>query len=240
MKIIVCENYNEMSEQAANIVAECVTAKPNCILGLATGSTPLGLYNNLAELNKNGEIDFSGVTTFNLDEYFPIAQDNNQSYRYFMNKNLFGKINIRIENTFIPNGSAIDPQSECESYEKKIMQYGGIDLQVLGIGQNGHIGFNEPDNFLLANTHIATLEESTITANSRFFENREDVPTKALTMGMATIFKARRIILLASGKEKSNAVASLLNDKISTQSPATMLKLHPDVTLICDTGAYTR
>ena len=238
MRVIVCNDYDEMSRRAAKIVASQITLKPNCVLGLATGSTPIGLYDNLAEMNRLGEIDFSDVTTFNLDEYYPISPDNDQSYRYFMNEHLFSKVNIDINRTHVPNGQTDDPEAECENYEKMINESGGIDLQILGIGQNGHIGFNEPDNNLNTVTHLTGLTQSTIDANSRFFEKKEDVPTKALTMGIASILKSRKIILLASGRTKYKVVSELLNDGINTSVPATMLKVHPDVVLICDKEAY--
>ncbi len=239
MKIIVCDNYDEMSKVAAKIVAEQVKTNPNSVLGLATGSTPIGMYGELAEMNKRGEIDFKTIRTFNLDEYYPLAADNDQSYRYFMNENLFSKINIDISNTHILNGLCEDTTAECENFEKLIEQNGGIDLQVLGIGQNGHIGFNEPSENLNSRTHLTDLTENTIQANSRFFDDISDVPTQALTMGMGTILKARKIILLAGGKNKHNAVASLLTSSISTEMPASMLKVHNDVTLICDREAYS-
>ena len=198
------------------------------------------MYKRLIEKCKNGELDFSEVKTFNLDEYYPISRDNNQSYYYFMNENLFDEINIKKENIHIPNGEAKDVEAECEEYEKMIEEAGGIDLQILGIGQNGHIGFNEPDENLNSKTHVTGLTESTIKANSRFFDSIEDVPTKALTMGIATILKSRKIILMACGVEKSDAVAELLTDDIKTDNPATMLKVHPDVVLICDKDAYSK
>lgn len=238
MNIIICDNYEELSLKAAEIVASLVNSKPDCILGLATGSTPIGLYENLCKMNKSGEVDFEKVTSFNLDEYYPISPENDQSYRFFMNKHLFSKININIDNTFVPNGEAKDPERECREYDHKIKNSGGIDLQILGIGQNGHIGFNEPDDTLNADTHLTGLTESTIEANSRFFEKPKDVPTKALTMGIASILSAKKIILLANGKSKKEVVASLLNSDITTNIPATILKVHPDVTLICDREAY--
>lgn len=239
MRIILCENYEEMSAKAANIVASQVMLKPDCTLGLATGSTPIGMYNKLAKMYENGEIDFSQVNTFNLDEYYPIKKDNDQSYDYFMRKNLFSKINIDMSKTHIPNGETDDPHAECENYEKLIKQNGGIDLQILGIGQNGHIGFNEPDACLNSYTHLTKLTENTIKANSRFFDSFDEVPKQALTMGISTILTAKKIILLASGASKSRVVAELLNDEINTSIPATMLKTHPDVILICDKDAYT-
>lgn len=239
MRVILCENYEEMSKQASKLVASQLILKPDSVLGLATGSTPIGLYDNLIEMNKKGEIDFSGVTTFNLDEYYPIKKSNDQSYDYFMNEHLFSKVNIDKENTHIPNGETENPAEECKNYEKLIRQNGGIDLQILGIGTNGHIGFNEPDNNLNSLTHLTDLTESTIEANSRFFDNADEVPKQALTMGISTILKSRKIILLASGANKSRVVGELLNPEINTSIPATMLKVHPDVVLICDRDAYS-
>lgn len=238
MKVIVCENYEEMSEKAANIFAAQLTLKPDSVLGLATGSTPVGMYKKLAEKNEAGEIDFSAVRTFNLDEYYPIKRDNSQSYFTFMNENLFSHINIDIANTHVPNGETDDAEAECKEYEEKLRAAGGVDLQVLGIGQNGHIAFNEPDDALFSYTHVTGLTKSTIEANSRFFDSEKDVPTQALTMGMASIMSAKKIILLANGASKKDAVKELLNDKITTSVPATLLKLHPDVVLICDKEAY--
>ena len=239
MKIIVCNDYNEISKTAADIVAGKLKSKPKTVLGLATGSTPVGMYNELAEKNLNKEIDFKEVVTFNLDEYYPISSDNPQSYRYFMNEHLFNKINIKMENTHILNGMCKDTDIECYNFEKMIEKQGGIDLQILGIGQNGHIGFNEPDVTLNSRTHLTDLTENTIEANSRFFENISEVPRQALTMGIATILSAKKIILLASGRNKCKAVKELMNSKISTDNPASMLKVHPDVTLICDKEAYS-
>lgn len=238
MRLILCENYEEMSLQGAKIFASQIILKPDSILGLATGSTPVGLYQNLIKMNKSGDIDFKDVTTFNLDEYYPISPENSQSYRYFMNEQLFNHINIDINKTFVPFGMAENPVEECIAYDEKIKACGGVDLQLLGIGQNGHIGFNEPDENLVAGTHITGLTESTINANSRFFDDISEVPTKALTMGMTTILKAKKIVLLASGKSKAAVVKELLNDNINTSVPATLLKVHPDVILICDKEAY--
>jgi len=239
MRVIVCENYEELSIRAARIVAGQIHVKPNCVLGLATGSTPVGMYKKLIEMNENGEIDFSEVTSFNLDEYYPIKKDNCQSYQYFMNENLFNHINIDKENTHIPNGEAEDPVAECKAYDKTIKQHGGIDLQILGIGQNGHIGFNEPDAYLNSFTHLTDLTESTLEANSRFFGEDEVMPTQALTMGISSILNAKKIILLASGAAKHRVVTELMNDTINTSFPASMLKTHPDVVLICDKEAFS-
>lgn len=238
MRVIVCEDYNELSLKAAKILASQVTIKPDSVLGLATGSTPEGMYANLAQMNKDGEVDFSDVTTFNLDEYYPIADENDQSYHYFMNKHLFSKVNINPENINLLSGTTQSPDEECAAYDKKIKNAGGIDLQVLGIGKNGHIGFNEPEANLNAKTHLTALTQSTIKANSRFFENESDVPTHALTMGIRSILLSRKIILLASGAGKHKVVKELLEGGINTHIPATMLKVHRDVTLICDKAAY--
>ena len=238
MKTIICKTYEEISKVAAEEIAELVKAEPSCTLGLATGSTPIGMYSELIKKYEAGQLDFSAVTTFNLDEYYPIAKENDQSYDYFMHKNLFDRINVDAKNINIPDGSAADPEAECVRYEKKLEEHGAIDIQVLGIGQNGHIGFNEPGEFLYASTHITGLTESTISANARFFDSEDDVPKKALTMGMGTILKAKKILLLANGKSKHAAISALLDDKISTDIPATLLKTHPNVILICDEEAY--
>ena len=239
MRLILCENYDEVSKAAAKIVASQVTLKPNSILGLATGSTPVGMYNLLGDMCKNGDIDFSETKSFNLDEYYPLSADNDQSYHYFMDEKFFSKINIKKENTFILDGMASSPKDECSSFERKIEASGGIDLQILGIGQNGHIGFNEPNASLNSKTHLTDLTESTIKANSRFFESYDDVPKQALTMGIGTILKAKKIILLASGANKHRVVKELIEGEINTDIPASMLKLHSDVILICDKAAYS-
>ena len=238
MKVIVCNTYDELSLEAAKIMAATIKEKPNGVLGLATGSTPIGMYDNLIEMYKKGELDFKDIKTFNLDEYYPLSADNDQSYHYFMNKQLFSQINVKEENIHILDGLAENPEKECEDFEKLIEENGGIDIQVLGIGQNGHIGFNEPDEKLYANTHLTDLTENTIKANSRFFEKESDVPTKALTMGMGTILKAKKIIILANGKAKHKVVSELVQPMITTNNPATFLNAHSDVTLICDKEAF--
>ena len=238
MKIIVCKDYAEMSAKAADIVAAQVTLKPNCVLGLATGSTPEGMYACLVKKYKAGELDFSAVRSVNLDEYYPIAPDNDQSYRYFMNENLFNHVNIDKSRTFVPNGMAADPVAACEAYEETVASVGAAAIQVLGIGQNGHIGFNEPDSALEVRTHVTDLTESTIKANARFFASEADVPTKALTMGIGTILNAKKIIILANGAAKHEAVSKMLAGKLDTSCPASMLNLHADVTVICDEAAY--
>lgn len=237
IKVIKCENYEEMSRAAADIVAAVMKKKPNAVLGLATGSTPVGMYRILADMNKAGEIDFSDVTTVNLDEYYPISPDNDQSYRYFMNDNLFDHVNIDKARTYVPDGSAKDPDEACRLYEKTLKKVGKVDIQVLGIGQNGHIGFNEPAKTLEVLTHVTKLTKSTIQANARFFASESDVPTKALTMGMGTILRARKIIIMANGAAKKDAVAVMLKGGLNTSCPASLLNLHDDVTLICDKAA---
>ena len=238
MNIVLCENYDEISLKAAELIKEQLVRKPDSVLGFATGSTPVGTYKKLVEMFNSGEVDFKKVTSFNLDEYYPISNLNEQSYHYFMNENLFKYINIPKDRIHIPNGEAEDPAEECASYERQIADAGGIDLQILGIGRNGHIGFNEPAENLCQMTHLTALSDDTISANARFFENEILVPTHALTMGISTIFNARKIILLASGSSKHNAIKTLFSDDISTNNPASMLKLHPDVTIICDYEAY--
>ncbi|MBR4868685.1 MAG: glucosamine-6-phosphate deaminase [Clostridia bacterium] len=238
MNIIVCNSYEEMSAAAGKLYVDLLQAKPNAVLGFATGSTPLGLYQFLAEQNKAGVIDFKEVTTFNLDEYYPMDPTHDQSYRYFMDKNLFNNINIDKANTFVPDGTAKDVDTVGEAYDAAIDAKGGIDLQLLGVGRNGHIGFNEPDTALVAGTHVTDLTDDTIDANARFFEKKEDVPTKAVTMGMGTIMKARQIVCIISGANKNAVIKALQNDTVTTDCPATFLKLHPNVTILCDKEAF--
>lgn len=238
MKIIVTENYEDMSAEAAKIMAEIIKSKPDCTLGLATGGTPVGMYNILADMVNKGELSFRRVSTVNLDEYYPISPENSQSYRYFMNKSLFDRVDIDKIRTFVPDGSAKDVESACKEHEDRIDGL-GIDVQVLGIGRNGHIGFNEPDRELFRYTHLAVLTDDTVKANARFFESESEVPKHAITMGIASVFKAKKIILLASGKSKAEAIKALITGGISTECPATLLCLHPDVTVICDEDAYS-
>ncbi|EHI97782.1 Glucosamine-6-phosphate deaminase [Clostridium sp. DL-VIII] len=234
MKLLVVKDYEEMSKVAAETFKEVINEKPEAILGLATGSTPVGLYKYLIEMNKNKEIDFSKIKTVNLDEYVGLGEENPQSYRYFMNENLFNHVNINKSNTFVPNGLAKDLDEETKNYDKRIDELGGIDLQILGIGSNGHIAFNEPDEFLISETHVTNLAQSTIEANSRFFNSIEEVPTKAISMGIGQIMKAKKILLLVKGEDKADAIKELLNGKITTNNPATILKLHKDVVVIID------
>lgn len=234
MRIIVEKNYHDLSKKAALMLASQITLKPNSNLGLATGGTPLAMYDKLIEMYRDGEIDFSEVKSFNLDEYCGLAEDHPNSYHYYMYHNFFNDINIKKENINIPNGNAENLEEECKKYENLIKKARGIDLQILGIGSNGHIGFNEPNKNLNVSTEIVNLTEETIAANSRFFESKEDVPKKAISMGMATILKANRIILLASGQNKAEAIKKTINGKISTQVPASLLQAHPNITILLD------
>ncbi|QEK12422.1 glucosamine-6-phosphate deaminase [Crassaminicella thermophila] len=240
MRIICVDDYDEMSKKAANIVASQIILKPDSILGLATGATPLGMYKYLVKTYKDGHIDFEQVKTFNLDEYYGLDKENKQSYYYYMHENFFKFINISKESVNIPNGMAKDIYQESLEYERKIRQCGGIDLQVLGIGRNGHIGFNEPDIKFEALTHMVNLDEQTINDNSRFFDSMEDVPTKAISMGIKTIMHARKILLLASGKEKADAIYGAIYGKITPKLPASVLQLHPDVMFIVDKEAASK
>ena len=239
IKVIVCENYEQMSEEGAKVIAAQLKAKPDSILGLATGSTPVGMYQCLQKMNKAGEISFKDVTSYNLDEYYPLAPTHDQSYRYFMNFNLFDHVDIDKNRTHVPNGLAKDPAEEGKAYDAAVAAAGGIDLQVLGLGQNGHIGFNEPEDELYADTHLTDLTDNTIEANARFFASKDDVPTQAITMGLATIMQAKQILVLASGANKHDVVKKMVSDdRITTQVPCTVLKAHKDVILICDKAAY--
>lgn len=232
MKLIVTKDYAEMSIRGAEIIRDMINLRPDMVLGLATGSTPVGMYGELVRMNKSGSLSFKDITTVNLDEYYPIKPENDQSYRWFMDNNLFDHVDIDKSRTHLLSGTAEDPEKECSDYEALIERLGGIDLQVLGIGRNGHIGFNEPGSFLYPHTHKTDLTENTISANSRFFDTIDSVPRHALTMGIGTILNASKIIILASGREKKDAVKRMLSDTIDTMCPATLLSLHKDVTAI--------
>ncbi len=232
MKFITVKSYEELSRKAANIIAAQVTLKPSCVLGLATGSSPVGTYENLAKMCAEGDVDFKNVTSVNLDEYVGLDGSHDQSYRYFMNTNLFSKVNIDISKTYVPNGCAEDIAKEGEAYDELIKSLGGIDLQLLGIGYDGHIGFNEPDEFFTKETHLVELDESTIDANARFFATRDDVPRSAITMGMMSIMNAKKILLVANGSGKKDIVEKAFFGPITPQVPASILQLHPDVTVI--------
>ncbi|MCI9527340.1 MAG: glucosamine-6-phosphate deaminase [Lachnospiraceae bacterium] len=239
MNIIKANDYNDMSRKAANIISAQVIVKPDCVLGLATGSSPLGLYANLVERYKQGDLDFSQVKSVNLDEYLGLTHDNPQSYYYFMNENLFRQINIAPENTHIPDGLAENAEQACAEYEQIIQSLGGIDLQLLGLGNNGHIGFNEPGTAFEQPTHCVSLTESTIQANSRFFEKLEDVPTKACTMGIKSIMSAKKIVIIVNGKGKADIVQKAFFGPVTTDVPASILQMHPNVTLVADAEALS-
>ncbi len=232
MKYIVVKTYEELSNKAADLIAAQILVKPNCVLGLATGSSPVGTYKRLIEDNKAGKIDFSTVTSVNLDEYVGLDGSNDQSYRYFMNDNLFNHVNIDKAKTFVPSGLAEDLAAEGEAYDAMIKELGGIDLQLLGIGLDGHIGFNEPDAYFTGPTHQVTLDESTIEANARFFASKDEVPTTAITMGMMSIMQAKKVLLIANGAAKKAIVEKAFFGPIDPQVPASILQLHPDVTVI--------
>lgn len=238
MEILLCNSYDEISEKAAAILADTVNKKPTAVLGMATGSTPEGMYKRLIKRYEAGTLDFSSVETFNLDEYYPLAAENEQSYHYYMYEKLFRHINVKPERIHILDGEAEDADAECKAYGDAIAAAGGIDLQILGIGENGHIGFNEPGEYLHADVHKTALTESTVNANARFFATRDEVPRYALTVGIGDILRAKKILLLASGKAKAKAIRALLDDRITTSVPASLLKTHPNVILICDRAAY--
>lgn len=232
MKFITVDTYEKMSRKAANIISAQIIAKPDCVLGLTTGSSPVGTYKQLVDSYKRGDIDFSNVTTINLDEYLGLDAENDQSYRYFMNTNLFDHVNIDKDKTFVLNGGAEDMDAECAAYDANVKKCGGIDLQLLGIGIDGHIGFNEPDDVFTKNTHIVDLDESTIVANSRFFASIDDVPKKAVTMGMGAIMRSKKILLVANGVNKREILERAFFGPITPEIPASILQLHPDVTVI--------
>lgn len=232
MKYIEVENYAEMSKKGAALIAAEVVSKPNAVLGLATGSTPVGIYKQLIEWFRNGDLDFSGVTSVNLDEYLGLDGTNPQSYRYFMNDNLFNHVNIDKRRTFVPSGIADDLAAEGEAYDKLIKSLGGIDIQLLGIGEDGHIGFNEPDDCFTGPTHVVDLDESTVVANARFFDSIDDVPRKAITMGMASIMQAKKVLLVANGPKKYDIIQKAFFGPITPKVPASILQLHGDLTVI--------
>lgn len=234
IQIYKTKSYEELSKKAAHIIAAEIHQKPNCVLGLATGSTPIGTYKNLAELYQDGILDFSKVKSVNLDEYRGLSKENDQSYYYFMNHHLFQHININKSNTNVPNGQVEDAQKECAHYESIIDEYGAQDIQLLGLGHNGHIGFNEPCDEFIKDTHCVDLTESTIEANKRFFADVKDVPRQAYTMGIHTIMKAKRILVIASGDDKAQIIKDAFFGPITPQVPASILQLHPDVVLIVD------
>jgi glucosamine-6-phosphate deaminase len=237
MRVIVEKTYEEMSKRAAQFVARLVRNKPNCILGLATGSTPIGLYKELIRLHKDEGLDFSGVTSFNLDEYYGLAPDHDQSYNYFMREQLFDHVNLDPKKTHVPNGLAKDVDAFCEQYEQAIRNAGGIDLQVLGIGGDGHIAFNEPGSSLGSRTRLKTLTAETIADNARFFESEADVPRWAITMGVGTILESKQCLLLANGLKKAKVIAEAVEGPVTAQVTASALQLHRDVIAVLDEDA---
>ena len=239
MKIYRAEDYNSMSRRAANILSAQVILKPDSVLGLATGSTPVGMYRQLVNWYEKGDIDFSQVHTVNLDEYLGLAPDHDQSYRYFMQQNLFDHINVRPENTNVPNGLASDPEAECRRYNEVIAGLGGIDLQVLGMGHNGHIGFNEPEEAFELETHVVDLTENTIQANARFFASKDEVPRRAITMGIKSIMQARHILVVVSGEDKAEIVRRAFAGPVTPLVPASILQMHPHLSLVGDEAALS-
>ena len=237
MKVYIGKNYEEMSRIAANVLSAQVMMKPDCVLGLATGSTPIGTYKVLIERCAAGDLDFSQVKSINLDEYVGLSGEHDQSYRYFMNNNLFNHINIDKANTNVPNGLAEDVDAECARYNDVINTLGPIDIQVLGMGHNGHIGFNEPDDHFPLETHKVDLAQSTIDANARFFASADEVPRQALTMGIKTIMQAKKVLVVVSGKDKAEIVKKAFTGPVTPQVPASILQMHSDVILVADEAA---
>ena len=237
MRIIKVKNYDEVSVKTANMILGQVNLKPDAVLGLATGGSPVGAYKKIVEAYNNGEVDFSGVTTINLDEYRGIKRNHEQSYWSFMQENLFKHVNVRENHIFIPNGENLNSEEVCREYDKTIETAGGIDMQLLGIGLDGHIGFNEPADHFEKNTHCVELTESTIEANKRFFESKDEVPRQAYTMGIKNIMTAKKILLVATGEAKADALYKSLYGPITPNVPASILQLHPDVTVVADEGA---
>lgn len=240
MIIFRTADYKEMSKKAADLISAQVIMKPDCVLGLATGSTPIGTYEQLVERYERGDLDFAEVKSANLDEYKGLAKDNEQSYYYFMYHHLFKHVNIKLENTHIPDGMEPDSEKECRRYENVLASLRGVDLQLLGLGHNGHIGFNEPADAFAKFTHCVDLTPSTLEANKRFFENEEEVPRRAYTMGIVTIMQAKKILLIVSGKDKADILFQSLRGPITPQVPASILQLHRDVTVVADEAALSR
>jgi glucosamine-6-phosphate deaminase len=234
MRVIICKDYELLSKKGASIIARLIRKKPDCVLGLATGSTPIGTYKELARIHREEGLDFSKLTTFNLDEYLGLSPDHDQSYHHFMQENLFQHVNVNPDDIHIPNGLAKDLPTECMGYERSIKEAGGVDLQLLGLGRDGHIGFNEPSSSLGSRTRVKTLTPETIEDNARFFDQNEDVPRFALTMGVGTIMDAKEILLLASGENKAEALRATIEGPISAEFTASVLQLHSKVTMIAD------
>ncbi|NUP89659.1 MAG: glucosamine-6-phosphate deaminase [Candidatus Sumerlaeia bacterium] len=237
MEVIITKDYDQMSKVAADIIADQIKRRPNCVLGLATGGTPVGTYKELIRRHKEGKLDFSKVVTFNLDEYVGLPVTHDQSYHYFMHDNLFNHVNVAPQNVHVPPGMAPDIEAACAWYEQEIDKAGGIDLQLLGIGGDGHIAFNEPGSSLASRTRLKTLTEETIKDNARFFEKESDVPRFAVTMGVGTILEARKLLLIANGKKKAKVTAEFIEGPITSQITATALQLHPNAVVVLDEEA---
>lgn len=239
MRIIRAKDYEDMSRKAANIISSVMTLKPDCVLGLATGSSPVGTYKHLIRRYENGDLDFSRVTSVNLDEYKGLDRENSQSYYYFMRENLFSHVNIRMENTYIPDGTEADSEKACSAYNEILHKVGSVDLQLLGIGHDGHIGFNEPADTFAKESHCVDLTDMTIEANARFFASRNEVPTQAYTMGIQTIMSARKVLMVASGADKAKIIREAFFGPVTPQVPASILQFHPDFILVADEAALS-
>ena len=240
MNFLRTKDYSEMSRRAAGILFAQIVQKPNCVLGLATGSTPIGAYEKLVEWYKAGDLDFSGVTTVNLDEYRGLPRENDQSYWYFMHRHLFDHVNVDPGRVHLPDGAEPDAEKECARYDEVIRSVGGVDLQLLGLGHNGHIGFNEPADSFPTGTHCVDLTQSTIEANKRFFAREEDVPRQAYTMGIRTIMLARKVLVVVNGEAKAQIVKDAFTGPVTPRVPASILQLHPDVTIVGDEAAFSK
>ncbi len=240
MRVIIAKDYEDMSRKAANLIAAQITLKPQSVLGLATGSSPLGTYRELIDRCNAGDISFAGVTTVNLDEYRGLPRENDQSYYYFMHKNLFSQVDIDPAHTHIPDGMEADSETACRQYDEIVSSVGGVDLQLLGLGHNGHIGFNEPADAFTKGTNCVDLTESTIKANARFFASEKEVPTQAYTMGIGTIMSAHSVLLIANGEAKAEIVKKAFFGEITPHVPASILQLHPNFTLVIDQAAASR
>lgn len=238
MKFVKAKDYADMSRKAANIISAQIILKEDSVLGLATGSTPIGAYKCLRDWYEKGDLDFSKITSVNLDEYRGLTHDNDQSYYYFMNDNLFSHVNIDKNNTYVPDGTIADAKEACGKYDEIVRATGGVDLQLLGLGHNGHIGFNEPAEVFPKGTHCVDLSETTIEANSRFFASKEEVPTQAYTMGIQTIMSAKKILVVVSGKDKAAIVKKAFFGEVTPHVPASVLQFHPDVTIVGDEDAF--
>ena len=240
INFVCARDYDEMSRKAANIISAQMIVKPDSVLGLATGSTPIGTYAYLVKRYEKGDLDFSQITSVNLDEYKGLTHDNDQSYYYFMNQHLFSKVNIDLNHTYVPDGTIDDSSEACQKYDEIIKSTGGVDLQLLGLGHNGHIGFNEPAEVFPKGTHCVTLAKSTIEANARFFVSIDEVPTQAYTMGIQTIMNARRILMVVSGEDKADIVKKAFLGEVTPLVPASILQLHQDVTIVGDEAAFSK